>query len=34
MVPKPPGNSATAFASFTRNSLRVKKYLNVISLGS
>ena len=33
-VPKPPGKSATALASITKNSLRVKKYLNVISLGS
>jgi len=34
MVPKPPGKRATPLASFTRKSLRVKKYLKVISLGS
>ena len=34
IVPNPPGNSTTALASFTRNSLRVKKYLKVMSLGS
>ena len=34
MVPKPPGKRATASASFTRMSLRVKKYLKVTSLGS
>src|SRR5499427_10309212 len=34
IVPKPPGKSATPLASLTRKSLRVKKYLKVISLGS
>src|SRR4030095_30859 len=33
-VPKPPGRKTMAWASRTRNSLRVKKYLNEISLGS
>jgi len=33
-VPKPPGKSATALASFTRKSFRVKKYLKVMSFGS
>ena len=33
-VPKPPGKYAMACASRTRKSLRVKKYLNVMSLGS
>src|SRR5207237_4509299 len=34
IVPNPPGKSATPLASLTRKSLRVKKYLNVMSLGS
>jgi hypothetical protein len=34
IVPYPPGNRATALASFTRKSFRVKKYLKVTSLGS
>src|SRR2546425_5483240 len=34
IVPKPPGKSAIALASFRRKSLRVKKYLNVMSFGS
>jgi hypothetical protein len=33
-VPKPPGNSAIACDSFTKTTLRVKKYLKLMSLGS
>ena len=33
-VPKPPGKSAMACASLTKTSLRVKKYLKLMSLGS
>ena len=34
IVPNPPGNSAIAWLECTNISLRVKKYLKLISLGS
>ena len=34
IVPQPPGKSASAWLSFTKISLRVKKYLQAMSLGS
>ena len=33
-VPKPPGKSAMAWDSFTKTTLRVKKYRKLMSLGS